>query len=156
MPIQTLSTYRKKQVPSICRNGKYFEYLKVLLLSFLVPYHILIDVQNQALNDMLLRWQVNGEKYELQIPKQGMRQEKIIITGANRFEEVEFTAVERPRNNKAILNGENSILIKPTNEKLSNKIILTAGKWISKIKFVIKHTRLGCKWHEYTPVNFIS
>ena len=111
-----------------CHKSKK-EIFKEIIFLFVssAPYYIQLNLRNNASDDVILRWKLNGKTNEFEIPK-GEKVDKIItVTGANRPKHIKFSAFRKSTKVSVTLNGKGLLLVSPTNDRAVANVLIGDG-----------------------------
>ena len=93
-----------------------------------MPFYIIVDVENMEDDDVFLRWEIDGQTKELEIPRRGSLNKKISLHGPAKQTPMEFRAYSYDSRNFIEVNGKEYLRIQAAEVSLSNRIKILRGK----------------------------
>ena len=102
----------------------------LVCFHLIVPFYIILDVENMEEDDVILRWEVHGQNKELKIPKRGSLIRKISLHGTAKQTPLEFRAYSNVSKNLIEVNGKEYVRIQAAEDSSPNRIEIQRGKTI--------------------------
>ena len=99
----------------------------LFLFVFSAPYYIQLNLRNNASDDVILRWKLNGKIIEFEIPEVEKVDKIITVTGANRPKYIEFSAFGKSTKVSVNLKRKGFLLVSPAKERAVTNVLIGDG-----------------------------